>query len=152
MAKETVKSVAEALGNGTIGTAEAARKIAGLVTRRPANETETERMKRYYEGHHEAAIETDDNSMNHVAVQYHLRNITMDQYKAIQAAVSGETKLSEELEYYLTEEDQPVRKHPDQFAEVFEANGKWNPVRMTDDLVPCTEQEALAAAKKVMGL
>ena len=33
MAEETVESVVEALDNGTIGTAEAARKIAGLVTR-----------------------------------------------------------------------------------------------------------------------
>lgn len=94
MAKETVKSVAEALGNGTIGTAEAARKIAGLVTRIEPPRNEEERMARYYEGHHEMAIETDPNSFSHIAALYNNGTITEAQLKAIHKAMEG-TKLSE---------------------------------------------------------
>jgi hypothetical protein len=63
-------------------------------------------------------------------------------------------------QYWLTDGDppHPVRKQGEDLAEVFDTNGKWNPstmrdaqARMTGDLVECSESEALAAAKKVMG-
>jgi hypothetical protein len=62
-------------------------------------------------------------------------------------------------QYWLTDGDppHPVRKQGGDIAEVFTDSGKWKPsttrdaqIKMTGELVECSEQEALAAAKKVM--
>jgi hypothetical protein len=147
---ETVKSIVKQVADGTMDAAAAGAIIGRLVTRRPAQETEAERMKRYYEGHHEAAIETDPNAFNQVLFQYDLGKISKAQMEAIQKAMHG-TNLSEGTEYALTEGERqyPVRK-VDGEVQVFSADG-WAVAPGGLRMVPCTEAEALAAAKKVMG-
>lgn len=63
------------------------------------------------------------------------------------------------MKYWLTEGEppHPVRKQGDAMAEVFDDEGTWNPsttrdaqIKMTGDLVPCTEAEALAAAEVIL--
>lgn len=160
MTKETVKSIVQQLADGKIDAAEAGRRIGPLVTRRPVVESEAERMKRYYDSYHDAGgPETDPNSFNHVSFLYHSGEITKAQLETLSEAMHANlekgTKLSapgsDGIEYYLTENSHPVRKFGDGDVEMFTADGTW----IASDgqgLTPCTEAEALAAAKKVMAV
>lgn len=148
---ETVESVVKQVAAGKMDAAEAGRKIAGLVTRVAPPGNEAERMRRYEESYNEAAIETDPNNFRHVLTQYYLGNITKAQLETIQQAMHGETKLSEGTEYYLTENQHAARKVEGGPLEVFTADGKW----VTSDVEnfsECSEEEALAAAKRVWSL
>lgn len=87
MVKETVESIANQVADGTMDATEAGRRIRGLVTRIAPARTEAERMARYYESHHELAIETDPNSFMFVNVLYYAGKITKAQRDAIQSGM-----------------------------------------------------------------
>lgn len=142
---ETVKSIAEKLAKGSMSATEAGLKIRDVVNRVPWQKTE----KDYYEGHHELAIDLDPNSFIHITSLYNNGVISDADLKAIYAAMEGKTSLSGKVEYYLTANSEAVRK-VDGEVEVFSAGG-WVEADDAGALSPCTEQEALDAAKKVMG-
>jgi hypothetical protein len=147
MARETVESIAQRVADGSMDASEAGRKIKVLVTRVPEARTD----KDYYEGHHEAAIETDPNSFIHVTALFYGGKISKAQMDAINRAMEGDTKLSGGPEYYLDHGGHPVRKFGEAEVETFSVEGKWYASAATETLTPCSEEEALAAAKKVMG-
>ena len=84
--KETVRSVADQVADGTMDATTAGQKIRTLIsTLKPSHLlTIEERRERY----HEAAIETDDNSFIHVEVLKDAGKISPQQYAAIRNAMN----------------------------------------------------------------
>jgi hypothetical protein len=153
VATQTVSSVMTEVIAGRITPIAAGRIIKGLATTRvPANETEAQREVRRYEGHHEAAIETDPNAFGHVDMAYHAGKITFAQLVQIHKGVTGpaSTALSEgrPVDYFL-HGARPVRR-VDGSLEVFGDDGRWTASGLDSGLEPCTENQALEAAKVIV--